>query len=160
MKINFKEYEEMVERFNLYVFRWVYVFLPIVVWLISFLVVYFDEGEVVINFIVCTIMAVVFQKISKKIIITSAKKVNRTNKVVELETMIYDDYIEEVARFENGVDSTSKYYFRDFMKVREDKHNFYLFIINNAAIIINKQKLENIEVFRKQIQDKCVMIKK
>ena len=65
MKINFKEYEEMVERFNLYVFRWVYVFLPIVVWLISFLVVYFDEGEVVINFIVCTIMAVVFQKISK-----------------------------------------------------------------------------------------------
>lgn len=160
MKNNFVEYEEMVVRFNLYVYRWLYLGIPVFVGLTNFIIVYLYDGEFIIDFIVSTIMAIVFYKSLKKTLSKVAKKSNRTEKLVELQTTIQSDYIEEIVMLENGLESTSKYYFKDILKVKEDKYNFYLFIINNSAIIINKQKLENIEVFRKQIKDKCVMIKR
>lgn len=160
MKINFKEYEEMAVQFSLYVFRWLLILLPSIVFVISFVVVAIQEKEYIINFIVCGVLSALFYYFLKKSLAKSAKTINRTNKIIELKIQIEEDKIIEKVVQENNVETESAYFYKDIVKLGEDKYNFYLYITNKSAVIVNKQKLENIDSFRSLIKDKCVIIKK
>ena len=158
MKINFKEYEDMVVQFNLYVYRWMYTWLLIIAFGVSFMASSFKNNEYLINLIVYVVIGIVSSFVVKKAIGRSAKKVNGTNKIIEIETTISEDGIIEKVTTQDNVESTNEYRYKDLVKVREDKYNFYLFITNKQAIVISKQKLENIELFRNLIKEKCAII--
>lgn len=160
MKVNFKEYEQMAVQFNFYHYRWLLIGMPFITSVCIFLVLSFDDRDYFMNFIFSVFFGILYNYASKKMIEKSAKQVNRTKKIVTLETTVEKEKIIETVYQENDVETRSEYSYTDIIKVKEDKYNFYLYITNKSVIIISKQKLENIETFRTIIKEKCVMIKK
>lgn len=159
MKINFKEYEEMVKQLNMNRNKCVFIIGTLIVIFFSFLINYIRYGEFVINLIVSLLAGALFYFVMRFLVISSAKKINMTNKLVELYQEIEKDKIIEKVIKEGNVETVSEYKFSDIIKVKEDKNNLYLYLTKNGAIIISKEKAGNIDSLKTIINEKCCIKK-
>lgn len=152
MRINFKEYENMVVRLNWQKNKWVFIGGGIIVLIGCFLLNYLTGEGLLFSIITSLIGAIAYYFLLNYIIKNSAKKINSTSKLIYIEQEIRDDKIIEKAVNEDNTESYGEYNYTDVLKVKEDKYNYYLYMSANAAIIVNKEKLDDINKF-KQIID-------
>ena len=84
----------------------------------------------------------------KKSVLDGAKKANFIKDINCIEQIVGEDkIIEKVIDYE-GTENIGEYYFKDMLCAKEDKNNFYLYLNKNAAVIVGKSKIENINGFK------------
>lgn len=161
MKYDFKEYEKMIEELNMNKNRYVYLTGTVAVAITMLLIGFFQyKMDVVTCVFYSGLITIMYYYLLKYIIIRNAKNINMSNKIVSVEIEIKEDVLIERVIKENNNENISECNYLDVSKIKEDKNNFYLYLTKNAAIIISKEKLEDIENFKKLLEAKCINAKK
>ena len=153
MRYNNYEYEEMVLALNENKNKktmWGGFFIAFI---ISFVASHFIDKDFYFNFILALIAAFVTKNFVKKSICENAKKVNFIKDIISVEQTIYENKITEKVIRTGDIEMSGEYYYKDVVMVKEDKENFYIYLNNNSAIIVNKSKLENVKWFKKVLAD-------
>ena len=100
--------------------------------------------------VVISIGALFFSRyLLKNNIKENTKKSKFSKGLIYIEQIIYEDKIIEKVYWEKNIENTSEYYYKNVKMLKEDKNNFYLYLNDNSALIVNKSKLENIDQFEK-----------
>lgn len=148
VKINFKEYEKMVAELSLNRSKYVIVSGTVLTILLGFFANFILDRDLISSIVSGILAGIIFYFAFRAIISSSAKKINCLNKVVGVEQEILEDrIIERVIKEEDSVNE-GIYYYKDIIVLKEDKNNFYLYINKNAAVIVNKDKVEELEKFK------------
>lgn len=156
---NFEEYEKMVVELNKFRHKKLLIIGSIVTGVLVALTQFFVYGELLDVILGGIFGTLFFYFIFKYSINKAAKQVNSTNKIIEVKQEILNDRIIEKVLKEQKLENSSELKFADIYRLDEDKNNLYLWINKNAALIIRKDKISNIEDL-KQIINKNNLEKK
>lgn len=151
IKINFEEYEQMVIGLNKIKNRKILICGSIVTSLLVAITQFFIYGDALDVILGAIFGFLFFYFIFRYSIIKAAKQVNNTNKIIEVQQEILDDRIVERVIKEQNMENLSELKFDDVYKVEEDKDNLYLWINKAFALIIMKNKIDNIDELKERI---------
>lgn len=151
IKINYKEYEEMVYQFSVTHNKKIFYISGVSVFVTIFLIEMFVKYNLFSGLFYAILMTTIFLLIYKKSIKSASNKLNTANKVVCVELEIFEDRIEEKTIKENNIENLIVLKYEDVVKLKEDKYNFYLYMSEIEAIIVKRDKLPNIDAFRQII---------
>ena len=149
MKFSREEYEDMIIRLNYNKNKMMVMVMATVSAILAFVVGMLIDGGVYFSAVLAIAAAIGARFAIKKSIIDNAKKVNFLRTINFVEQEIYRDKIVEKVVRTGEAENCGEYYYRDIGFVREDKFNFYLYLNDDSAIIVSKNKLGNIEDFEK-----------
>lgn len=152
MKYDKEEYLKKIIQLNLNKNKKIIWIGTIICFALVFVINTIIERDFYFNFMVAIIGAVFCYFILKKLICDSAKKINFINDIVCVNQEIFEDKIVEKVIKTNEVENSGEYYYKDMVFVKTDKCNFYLYLNSNAAIIVGKDKLKNVEDFKKILE--------
>jgi hypothetical protein len=149
MKYSCEEYEELIISLNLNKNRRFIYLISLVSAVVAFVVGMIIDSSFSFSVVLAVATAIGAYFSFKKSILESAKKANflRTIKFVE-QNICEDRIVEKVVRVGN-VENCGEYYYRDIAFVRDDKLNFYLYLNDDTAIVVNKSKLGDVANFEK-----------
>lgn len=153
MKYNNYEYEEMILALNVNKNKKTIGGSFFIAFIITFVISHFIDKDFYFNLILGFIAGFVIKNFVKKSIYENAKKVNFVNDIISIEQTVYEDKIMEKVFRKGDIEMSGEYYYKDVVMVKEDKENFYIYLNNNSAIIVNKSKLENVKWFKKVLAD-------
>ena len=153
MKYTKNEYEDKIIQLSMNKNKNLVLICLSVAFVIVFSMTGLNDSDFVFNFIIAIVIAISFYFAFKKFLYNNAKKANLTSDIVYVEQEIYEDkIIEKVVKVGDAINS-GEYYYKDIEFVKEDKNNFYLYLNKNAAIIVDKNKLDNKQNFKKILKD-------
>ena len=155
MKYTYGEYYKMIKQLNLNRNKYVLIIGTVITFVGSFFINYIQDNKLFINLLTAVICSIIFYYIMRNIIINNARKLNKVNKFIEMKQEMSEEFIIEIEKTENK-SIGNKYLYSDVVKVREDKFNFYLYLAKNKALVVSKEKLDNIKEFKQIINDKII----
>ena len=153
MKYNGHEYENMVVELNLNKNKKIIVGSFFVAFIITFIVIRFIDNDFYFNVILALIAGFATKSCVKKSVCENSRKTNFVRDIKIVEQVVCKDKILEKVTRDSGVENNGEYYYRDMILVKEDKNNFYMYLNNNSAIIVGKNKLDDICGFKKILRD-------
>lgn len=153
IKYSGEEYKMLILQLNANKNKKFMLIMSLVSAVIGFVVGIIIDDDMYFNFVLAFAAAVATYYIMKKNITDNAKKVNFMRDITSVEQKIDDEKIEEKVFRKNGTINEGKYSYKDISFVKQDKYNFYLYLNNEAAIVIGKAKLENVDYFKKILQE-------
>lgn len=153
IKYSGEEYKMLILQLNANKNKKFMLIMSLVSAVIGFVVGIIIDDDMYFNFVLAFAAAVATYYIMKKNITDNAKKVNFMRDITGVEQKIDDEKIEEKVFRKNGTINEGKYSYKDISFVKQDKYNFYLYLNNEAAIVIGKAKLENVDYFKKILQE-------
>lgn len=115
---------------------------------IGFIVGIVIDDDMYFNFVLAFAAALATYYIMKKNITDNAKKVNFMRDIVRVEQTITEYKIHEKVVRKSGVINEGEYSYKDISYVKQDKLNFYLYLNNEAALVVGKSKLKNVDEFK------------
>ena len=149
MKYSNEDYEKLVLALNMNKNKKIIWIGTIISVFLIFGITTLIEEDFYFNLVLSIGGSIVVYFSSKKSIYNSAKKVNFIKNIISIEQEIYEDKIVEKVLKTDGCENVGEYYYKDFIFVKEGKRHYYLYLNSNAAIIVDKEKLENKENFDK-----------
>ena len=155
MKYTYGEYYKMIKQLNLNRNKYVLIIGTVITFVGSFFINYIQDNKLFINLLTAVICSIIFYYIMRNIIINNARKLNKVNKFIKMKQEMSEEFIIEIEKTENK-SIGNKYLYSDVVKVREDKFNFYLYLAKNKALVVSKEKLDNIKEFKQIINDKII----
>lgn len=153
IKYSGEEYKMLILQLNANKNKKFMLIMSLVSAVIGFVVGIIIDDDMYFNFVLAFAAAVATYYIMKKNITDNAKKVNFMRDITSVEQKIDDEKIEEKVFRKNGTINEGKYSYKDISFVKQDKYNFYLYLNNEAAIVVGKAKLENVDYFKKILQE-------
>ena len=155
MKISKEEYENSLMKLTLKQYHSICIMISLIFFISGFLANYLYDKEFVYDFIISLVIAIVFYFVFKSSLNKTAKKIILNNDIKYIEQEISEDSITQKIIKNNDEQLTNRYLLSNLIKIKEDENNFYLYVTKNEMIIVIKQKIENIDVFRNIIKEKC-----
>ena len=116
--------------------------------IIGFVVGVILDDDLFFNFVLAFAAAIAAYYIMKKNITDNAKKVNFMRDIVRIEQTITEDKIREKVIRKNGAVNEGEFSLSEISFVKQDKLNFYLYLSNEAALVVSKSKLKNVDEFK------------
>lgn len=153
IKYSGEEYKMLILQLNANKNKKFMLIMSLVSAVIGFVVGIIIDDDMYFNFVLAFSAAIATYYIMKKNITDNAKKVNFMRDITSVEQKIDEEKIEEKVFRKNGTINEGKYSYKDISFVKQDKHNFYLYLNNEAAIVVGKAKLENVDYFKKILQE-------
>ena len=115
--------------------------------IISFIVTMFIDSSIYFNIVIALIAGFATYFYIRKSVAKNAEKLNFLDNINSVNQTIYEDKIVEVVVSTDGEEAYCEYYYKDIFFVKQDKKNFYLYLNFNAAVIVSKDKLDDINSF-------------
>ena len=148
MKYDHNEYEQMVLDLNISRSKKIILCEALAAAIITFIAISLIYKDYAFGAILALLVSLVSYIFAKKTILDSAKKANFIKNINYIEQTISEDkIIEKVVDYE-GLENIGEYYFKDMLYTKEDNKNLYLYLNKNAAVIVAKNKIENINGFK------------
>ena len=148
MRYEHDEYEQMVLDLNISRSKKIMLIGAIVTSIICFIVMVAFYKDISFSIVIAVVAAFVTYFFTKKTIIDSAKKANFIKNIKYIEqTFDEEKLVEKVVDYQE-LENVGEYHFKDMVEAKEDNKNFYLYLNKNAAVIVVKSKIENINSFK------------
>lgn len=148
MRYNHDEYEQMVFDLNICRSKKVMVIGAVVTSIISFIIMLVFYKDIYFGLVIAIIAALVTYFFTRKAVLDSAKKANFIKNIKYIDQTINEDKIVEKVVDYQELENIGEYYFDDMICSKDDDKNFYLYLNKNAAVIVSKSKIENINSFK------------
>ena len=153
MRYNVDEYEDSIIQLNLNKSKKVTIIGTFVTPVLTFIITSIIKWDLYFNFVLSVFASIAVFYSVRKIVKDGAKRMNFTKDILAIEQEYDNDKITEKVIRKGNTETSGEYYYKDIAFVKEDKRNYYLYLNNNAAIIVIKSKLENISHFKKILID-------
>lgn len=151
MKIAKDEFIKMVEQLSLNKYKTFNLIVSVIIFIAVNISCYIQKEGILISILTSLIVAMIFYFLIKNILKKTSRKINFVEDIVEIEQEIYEEKIVEKVKKKNGTETVSELVYKDIYKIKEDKNNFYLYLNSVSAMIISKNKIEDLNEFNKLI---------
>ena len=150
------EYLKMVIGLNVNRNRKVFIIASSAFFLFCIVIGIILKHDFCFNIVLAIGLSLAFYFYLRNTILSSAKKANFVADIISVEQIIFEDKIVEKVKKKDNVENVGEYYYSDIAFVKEDKFNLYLYLNPNAAVIVSKSKLDNLDDFMKLLEKKRV----
>jgi hypothetical protein len=147
VKFNGYQYENMIIDLNINRSKKILLGSFFAAFATLFIVILIFLNDFYLGIIGGTMLGIAIYSGVKKYICENTKKAGLSKYVKSFDQKVFKTKIVEVlTNFEDKV-STVEYEYKDFVLVKIDRKNYYLYVSANSAIVIRKDTLADIETF-------------